>query len=181
MQYFRLEFVKPPAGDGELPARIGLLFFSHSSWYAERQVAGLQMEGWMRAALRPVLKEGFGEHDVTLNHALGHPREYPLLFQFLMGGHKTPVCGHLLTLDEKKALVTNTRLWVPTPMANLALPTCYRVKVTSVKTWKTIPNRVEVRTKFGLYEHPTFGEDDPIFQELSLAVPLGETSCTSVT
>jgi hypothetical protein len=35
-----------------------------------------------------------------------------------------------------------------------------RLKVTSVKTWKRTPDRVEVRVQRGLYEHYTFEADD---------------------
>ncbi len=35
-----------------------------------------------------------------------------------------------------------------------------RLKVTSVKTWKRTPDRVEVKVQRGLYEHYTFEADD---------------------
>lgn len=35
-----------------------------------------------------------------------------------------------------------------------------RAKVTSVKTWKRSPERVEVRVKRGLYEYAVFNEDE---------------------
>ena len=35
-----------------------------------------------------------------------------------------------------------------------------RAKVTSIKTWKRSPERVEVRVKRGLYEYATFTENE---------------------
>ena len=35
-----------------------------------------------------------------------------------------------------------------------------RAKVTSVKTWKTRPNAVEVHVKHGMYDYATFGESE---------------------
>lgn len=35
-----------------------------------------------------------------------------------------------------------------------------RAKVTSIKTWKRSPDRVEVRVKRGLYEYATFTENE---------------------
>ena len=35
-----------------------------------------------------------------------------------------------------------------------------RAKVTSIKTWKRSPNRVEVRVKRGLYEYAVFNETE---------------------
>ena len=35
-----------------------------------------------------------------------------------------------------------------------------RAKVTSIKTWKRSPNRIEVRCKRGLYDYATFTENE---------------------
>ena len=44
-----------------------------------------------------------------------------------------------------------------------------RAKVTSVKTWKTRPNAIEVHVKHGMYDYAVFGEN-----ELSL-IDIGES------
>ena len=35
-----------------------------------------------------------------------------------------------------------------------------RARVTSVKTWKTRPNAIEVHVKHGMYDYATFGENE---------------------
>ena len=35
-----------------------------------------------------------------------------------------------------------------------------RARVTSVKTWKRSPDRIEVRVKHGLYDYATFSESE---------------------
>jgi len=61
-----------------------------------------------------------------------------------------------MTLNEAKQL-KNGQMVYHTSKKN-ADGTPMRAKVTSIKTWKRSPDRVEVNVKRGLYEYATFNE-----------------------
>lgn len=64
-----------------------------------------------------------------------------------------PVECELLTFEECKALTGHA--YILDRYGKIA-----RVKITSVKTWKTRPNEIEVHCKFGLYEYFTLSIDE---------------------
>ena len=73
-----------------------------------------------------------------------------------------------MTLTEAKTLKTGD--YIHHVIKKNADGTPMRARVTSIKTWKSSPERVEVRCKHGLYEYATFKE-----RELSqIAVGYGE-------
>lgn len=70
-----------------------------------------------------------------------------------------------LTLNEMKQLTGH--VWGK--IENPRHPKCGRMaqmKVTSVKTWKRQPERVEVHCKYGMYEYITFSEHDTLYKEV---------------
>lgn len=54
-----------------------------------------------------------------------------------------------MTIDEAKQLKQGTWIYTSYGAQNRREP--LRAKVTSVKTWKRTPGRIEVRVKYGLY------------------------------
>lgn len=56
-----------------------------------------------------------------------------------------------LTLEAAKNLRSGDELWVRNEFNARKQP--YRVRVTSVKTWKTRPNEILVGVKYGLYNY----------------------------
>ena len=63
-----------------------------------------------------------------------------------------------MTLSQAKNLHANGYIHHVTKTNADGTP--IRAKVTSVKTWKTRPNEVEIRVKRGMYEYATFSEID---------------------
>jgi hypothetical protein len=63
-----------------------------------------------------------------------------------------------MTLSEAKTLRNGAMVHHVTKKNADGTP--MRAKVTSVRTWKTWPERVEVRVKHGLYDYATFTQDD---------------------
>jgi hypothetical protein len=63
-----------------------------------------------------------------------------------------------MTLEQAKSLKSGDRVFHA--FKKNADGTPMRAKVTSVKTWKRSPDRVEVRVKRGLYEYATFDENE---------------------
>lgn len=61
-----------------------------------------------------------------------------------------------ITLAQAKALRSGTTLYSTRSYNRQAQP--HRVKVTSVKTWKTRPDAVLVKWKFGLYDYGSFDQ-----------------------
>lgn len=61
-----------------------------------------------------------------------------------------------MNLQEAKTLKAGD--YIHTPHKFNADGTPMRAKVTSVKTWKRSPERVEIRYKRGLYEYGAFNE-----------------------
>jgi len=64
-----------------------------------------------------------------------------------------------MTLQEAKALRKGQMVY-HTTQKNADGKTAMRARVTSIKTWKRNPDRVEVRVKHGLYDYATFTEAD---------------------
>jgi hypothetical protein len=56
-----------------------------------------------------------------------------------------------MTLEEAKQLKAGDYVWSENVYGKPA-----KLRVTSVKTWKREPNRIEVRTKYGLFVYPKF-------------------------
>jgi hypothetical protein len=56
----------------------------------------------------------------------------------------------MLTIEQAKALQSGDVLYVQVT-SSLGRTSWKRMRVTSVKTWKTRPNEVRVGLKFGLY------------------------------
>jgi hypothetical protein len=65
--------------------------------------------------------------------------------------HPTPVVVRPLTVDEIRAIPTGSR--VPIILNNGRLGEC---TITSFKTWKREPQRIEIGTKYGMYEFAKF-------------------------
>ena len=63
-----------------------------------------------------------------------------------------------MTLTEAKTLKTGDYIHHTTKKNADGTP--MRAKVTSIKTWKRSPERVEVRCKHGLYDYATFNESE---------------------
>ena len=63
-----------------------------------------------------------------------------------------------MTLEEAKNLQYHEYVHSTTKKNADGSP--MRAKVTSVKTWKTRPNAVEVHVKHGMYDYATFGESE---------------------
>ena len=63
-----------------------------------------------------------------------------------------------MTLEEAKTLKNGDMVHHVTKKNADGSP--MRAKVTSVKTWKTRPNAVEVHVKHGMYDYATFGESE---------------------
>ena len=63
-----------------------------------------------------------------------------------------------MTLQEAKALKAGD--YIHHVSKKNANGTPMRARVTSIKTWKRSPNRVEVRCKHGLYDYATFTENE---------------------
>lgn len=61
-----------------------------------------------------------------------------------------------MTLEQAKNLVSGEH--VHHVSKKNADGTPIRARITSVKTWKRSPHRVEVRVKHGLYDYATFSE-----------------------
>ena len=64
----------------------------------------------------------------------------------------------MLTLDNAKRLAAGTIVYHTTK--HNADGSAMRAKVTSVKTWKRSPGRVEIHVKHGLYDYAVFDEND---------------------
>ena len=63
-----------------------------------------------------------------------------------------------MTLQEAKNLKTGD--YIHHVIKKNANGTPMRARVTSIKTWKRSPERVEVRCKHGLYDYATFTENE---------------------
>ena len=63
-----------------------------------------------------------------------------------------------MNLQEAKTLKTGD--YIHTPNKFNADGTPMRARVTSVKTWKRSPERIEIRYKRGLYEYGTINEHE---------------------
>ena len=63
-----------------------------------------------------------------------------------------------MTLTEAKALKAGDYIHHATKKNADGTP--MRAKVTSIKTWKRSPDRIEVRCKRGLYDYATFTEHE---------------------
>ena len=61
-----------------------------------------------------------------------------------------------MTLTEAKTLKSGD--YIHHVIKKNADGTPMRAKVTSIKTWKRSPERIEVRCKHGLYDYATFNE-----------------------
>lgn len=59
----------------------------------------------------------------------------------------------VLTLEQAKSLKQGQRIYHTSALASDGTPAS--VRVTSVKTWKREPERVEIRVKYGLYDYFT--------------------------
>jgi hypothetical protein len=70
--------------------------------------------------------------------------------------NNSPVKDKTMTVQEAKVLRSGTPLHHVSKTNADGTP--MRAKVTSVKTWKRSPERVEVRVKRGLYEYASFDE-----------------------
>lgn len=66
--------------------------------------------------------------------------------------------GLIMTIEEAKSLARGEYVHHVTKTNSDGSP--MRARVTSIKTWKTRPNCVEVRVKHGLYEYATFSETE---------------------
>lgn len=65
----------------------------------------------------------------------------------------------MITLEQAKSLKSGTTIYVT--MFKRGKPiSAARFKITSIKTWKRTPERVEIRWKHGLYEFGTFNQND---------------------
>lgn len=62
----------------------------------------------------------------------------------------------MLTLDAAKNLARGQ--WIYSTTSNNSKGDAHRVRVTSVKTWKTRPNEVLIGAKFGLYRYLKISE-----------------------
>ena len=72
-----------------------------------------------------------------------------------------------MTLDEAKNLKKGDMIYWPIDHY-YADGKSAQSKVTLVKTWKKSPDRVEIHTKFGLYQYDTFNE---MYLSLLMKVP----------
>ena len=63
-----------------------------------------------------------------------------------------------MTLQEAKALKTGD--YIHHVIKKNADGSPMRARVTSIKTWKRSPERIEVRCKHGLYDYATFTEHE---------------------
>lgn len=63
-----------------------------------------------------------------------------------------------MTLAEAKALKNGEYVHHVTKKNADGSP--MRARVTSIKTWKRAPDRVEVRVKHGMYDYAVFGESE---------------------
>ena len=57
----------------------------------------------------------------------------------------------MITLDQAKKLSVGSIIYESHNR---------RLKITSIKTWKTRPNDVEIHCKFGLYRYPVYNQDE---------------------
>lgn len=64
-----------------------------------------------------------------------------------------------ITLEQAKQLQTGDRINVPIMRGLMRTPKIVTAKITSVKTWKTRPNEVRIRAKFGLFTHYELNQD----------------------
>ncbi len=63
-----------------------------------------------------------------------------------------------MTLTQARSLTSGTTLHHAWKTNHDGTP--MRARVTSVKTWKRSPGRIEVRVKHGLYDYATFDEHE---------------------
>ena len=63
-----------------------------------------------------------------------------------------------MTLTEAKTLKSGD--YIHHVIKKNADGTPMRARVTSIKTWKRSPERIEVRCKHGLYDYATFNESE---------------------
>ena len=120
--------------------------------------------------------------DLTDNHMLANNRAWTN--NGVMFGCQTTLMGTFtkytpviesgpLTLATAKKLYTGQ--WLYHTSKRNADGSAMRAKVTSVKTWKRSPERIEVRVKHGMYDFTTFDEreihllttDEPIYPKQS--------------
>lgn len=64
----------------------------------------------------------------------------------------------MLTLDAAKSLKAGQ--WIYSTTSHNAKGEAHRVKITSVKTWKTRPNEVLIGAKFGLYRYLKISQNE---------------------